>query len=177
VKVSDKGQSGTDAIDIVNPFYAGIDVHFQFSGVEKLKIFTNNNITFSGVQGVDPADKKTVYGFDDSAPGLGKDVKEGWFAMFNSLGVTYDLTEKLTAAFQLANLLGVLSGESPGTKTSDSTNKFCVTASTLYAFNANVSLEGGIAMMAEGGTVDNGTTKTDKGIFSFGIPLRFKVSF
>jgi hypothetical protein len=160
-------------VDVVNPFYAGIDLRFQFTGIDKLTLTFNNNITFSGVKG---SNDKYVY-FEGSGP-IGDGVSVGWFALYNALGLNYALTERLTATLQLANVLGSLKTEVSGGDVTITGDQFYVTASTAYAFNANVSFEAGVGLGIEGAeTKPSSGSSTKNGTLYFGIPLRFLVTF
>jgi hypothetical protein len=103
------------------PYYNGINLHVNFSGVDKLSISFINNVSFSTMRGTD--DEKTVtVGLNGSASpyittwtaaGMGSsgmplsdsDISEGYLALSNALGAKYNITDQLAASFQIANRL------------------------------------------------------------------------
>ncbi|GHV96042.1 hypothetical protein AGMMS50293_23620 [Spirochaetia bacterium] len=173
VVVSEKYKSGNDTVKVTNPFYSGIDLRFNFTGVENLKITFNNNISFAGAKGSDSDDN---YGVGGSV--LSDGVNDSWFALYNALGADYAITDKLTGTLQLANVLGVYKAEYTGGSTTYTDDAFEVALSTLYKFNANVNFEAGVLLgiTSEKGEV-TGSPSTDAGWLYFAVPLRFKVMF
>jgi len=142
-----------------NPIWSGIDIKVSFTGIEKLGITFNNNISFASVAGgeyKDPGDK-IVNGLDysqliggkittDLGGGFTKtqDIKtntQDWFAYTAVLGVSYSLTDNLSLTFGLLDKLGIytteyedsISSTAPGAKTATSYSKSTATINELRA--------------------------------------------
>ncbi|GHV96143.1 hypothetical protein AGMMS50293_24630 [Spirochaetia bacterium] len=175
VLVTEKNDvAGVGTIKTTNPFYSGIDLRFFFSGVDKLKITFNNNISFAGNKGSSSATENNV-GVTGT---LSDGEKDSWFALYNALGADYAITDKLTGTLQLANVLGVTKEEATGYESTNTKDIFEVALSTLYKFNANVNFEAGVLLgITSEKDEATGSTSGDAGYIYFGIPLRFKVTF
>jgi len=158
--------------NITNPLWSGVDLNVSYSGIEKLSLGLNNNLSFAGTK------------------------VENWFAYKASLKVGYSLTDRLGVALTLRNLLTVYGVEAE-TKSSITTNniKGTITTDDLVASIhaeygvGNVTVGMGLTFGIAGFTADSedkttftggSGTQTDKGSFNiarFGIPLFFKVAF
>jgi len=185
------------------PYYSGVDIKLGYSGIDKLGISFNNNLSFSAVTGAG----------DRESPDYGKTLsrvigvtgkrladgeKDGWFSWGTRLRVGYALTDNLTVGLSLANQLSVQTydedynwnnGNLDKTKYSLTTDDFVVSVNADYAVG-NVKFGIGLDLGATGYTLDNKTdftpnggtttTSTAKGGFTnvrFGIPVVFKVAF
>ena len=95
------------AFENEDPVWNGIDLKFRFSGVEKMDIFFNNNISFASVSGADfhtPGSKR-MNGFDGDA--LDKGSFDNWVAYNAVLGTSYAITDNFSITLAVLNLLSV----------------------------------------------------------------------
>jgi hypothetical protein len=209
-------------LSFTGPYYSGIDLRLNYTGIEDLGITFNNNVSFAAAAGTDlDSDSTTdfviqLYAKDsgmgpevDSTTGrvagavLGKDETQSWFALYNALAVTYQLTGDLTAFFNLVNRYGRLTEEfmkedtDPNSATRGNKNKSAVKISSqndlmavlgvTYALSANVTVHGGLSLRYiadattyEGAYYDQVQLKTQDsalGTLTFAIPLWMRVSF
>jgi hypothetical protein len=167
-----------DTMKYTNPFYSGIDLRARYTGIDKLTVTTAHNFTFTGAKGDDDA-KTTIAGIM-SSNNLGNKQEETYFAMYNSLGVDYKITDALTGSLAIANRMfsDVLKNDSE--KITTTYDKLRVAAFAQYAFNSHVNLASGLAFQIEHTTLKD-TANSDKdskaGYFTFGIPIRFQVVY
>jgi len=142
------------------PIWSGVDIKINFTGIEKLGITFNNNVSFASVTGAGGQNFKDtrIYGLDGTVLEGGKittdlgvggftstqDIKtntQNWFAYNAVLGVNYSLTDNLSVTFALMNLLGVYTTEyedsttttAPGSTASSKTSKITTTTDELRA--------------------------------------------
>jgi hypothetical protein len=187
----------------VYPYFNGIDLRFQFTGVDRLTVDFNNNISFSTITN-DTSDKTILASLMPFQAGSGVNaekyigpypvsrtngelvkVTQGYFGMYNALGVKFGLTDQLSAIFNLGNKIGIFNytdgSNEADVRTYDfSVDQLIATLSVGYSFTSHVSLESGLAFQ-----IDNYSYKTSEssqkdltwGQFTFGIPVYFKVSF
>jgi hypothetical protein len=182
VKVDEDEEVGDDTNKYTNPFYSGIDLRFAFTGIDKLTATLNNNISFTGNTGKDPADNQIVNGVFGA---LGEDQKDSYFGMYNALGLNYKLSDALTARAEFANRFGSYTFDNDGDKDEYLYDKLRIVLSAAYSANAHVGLEAGLAFQIEHATLkvpdDSATLYNEKefkgGDFTFGIPLRLHVVF
>ena len=164
------------------PYFNGIDLRFQFTGVDRFRFTLNNNISFSIVNGDTPSDR-IVYGLlgegSQAEPNiLGNNVSESWFSLYNALGVDYSLTEALTLSAQLANALGIYNRDDDGSESEVIGNTFVAGIFASYAFNSNVTLQGGLRFGVLSTTTEyNGNAGGDSGEFRFAIPIRLRIVY
>ena len=97
------------------PFYHGIDLRFQYTGIDKLTITFNNNLSLSSIQGTNKGGAKEelvhswAYQEFINDPNLGADRSETYLGLYNAIGLKYALNDAFTAHFQVCNQLGVFS--------------------------------------------------------------------
>jgi hypothetical protein len=173
------------------PFYSGIDLRFAYTGIDKLTITFNNNVSFAGVEDDDDI-KTAVSGVDGmplttTIPTAFKSAKDSWFALYNALGVNYKLSDKLTASIQFANRLGTRTTEVEITtpvalsvKQEMTNDRFGAAAFASYAFSSNVTIAAGLDFLysstsTKAGTP--GTPDTNTGSMTLGIPLYLKIVY
>ncbi|MDR0584657.1 MAG: hypothetical protein LBG57_09970 [Treponema sp.] len=170
----------------VYPYYNGIDLRVDFSGVDKLLVSFNNNISFSTFKGDNDQDRD--YGVDAVVPYRGwndaTDVSAGYLGLYNGLGVKYNITDSLFATLNLANLLkSTTVTDESGTDTITtvwSEDTFRAYAGAGYAFGDHVLLETGLVFDVGGESLDISNASAasyNGGTFTFAIPIRFKVAF
>jgi hypothetical protein len=173
------------------PYINGIDLRFMFNAVDKLVLTFNNNFSFGAIvnDSDDHLESKGLdffTGLDTGAidpNGRLQEISEGYFAMYNALGVSFSITDALKANLTIGNRLNTFNrtDKSDENKTDIKdiiTDTFLGSASAEYSFTDNVSLEAGIAFKNTANTYQH--TDEDAlnwGTFTFGIPLLFKVSF
>jgi hypothetical protein len=184
------------------PFYSGIDIRLNYSGIDKIGLTFNNNISLAGVKGeeikTDGTTEKIILGFGSDA--LDKGFSEDWFHWDAELKASFSFIENLGLTLHLGNRLSVLSsaadtsvtvaGITATTKgTSQSTdNEFRVSLFADYgigAVNVGIGLFLGLhskALESESTTAALGFSNTTKvsansDVVTFGIPIMFKVQF
>jgi hypothetical protein len=182
---------GTSASEVKaeNPFWNGIDLRVNYSGIENLGITFNNNVSFSTVKGKNVSDGKTVVnefgtGVDLDSPNGGKG-SASWFALYNALGAKYALSDAITIDAQFSNALGVADSKYDGKQyVKYTTDIFAAYAGLTYTVVPGATLRGGLAAKSTSyetytGHEDLlGTNKTYKtGKFEIGIPLGLKVEW
>jgi hypothetical protein len=155
------------------PLYSGIDLRFAFTGVEKLSITFNNNISFTGATGDKKAGKMSV----DNINQLGEDETESYIGLYNALAVGYQLADGLTARGEIANRFGSYTYDDGNDKYIYSLDNLLVALSAVYSLNSHVGLEGGLAFGIAHQTLDQPGDTLKAGTFTFGIPLRVHVVF
>jgi hypothetical protein len=154
------------------PYYNGIDLRFNFTGVEKLSISLLNNISFSTMRGSDDGHIVTVGvggeasqyydsytyqsgGTTHTRDGLSdSDISDGYLALSNALGVQYKISDPLYVSLQLANRLysytktaEVNASRNRGTQVVETygSDDFRAALGAGYSFGDHVSLETGLA--------------------------------
>jgi hypothetical protein len=166
---------------IVAPFWAGIDLRISFTGIDKIGITFNNNVSFAAADGsaIDTTDfTKDVYSLDGKTS-VGKDNKELWAAWFAGLVFDYKLSDAVALKAQIANTLGGYTlTPSSGSESKTIVDSFDAAVSAEYTLNPNVTFEAGLAVWNNGVTHTPGSGSEQKSsTFCLGVPLKFKVSF
>jgi hypothetical protein len=184
-----EGFDGTDnkTYDITNPIWSGVDLNIKFSGIEKLGITFNNNVSFASVSGaeVKQLGDPVIMGLDGTP--IGKDVNQNWFAYKASLAISSPVTDNLSVTLALRNLLTIAGADSKvATVETKSTKTTDDLVTSLHAdYNAgNVTFGIGFTLGLEStineSETKSGTTVTEKSSVNtvrFGVPLFFKVAF
>ena len=169
----------------VLPYYNGIDLRFQFTGVDKLAITFNNNVSFSAVNGDDNT-TTTVLGPAGISSNLEKDRSEGYLGLYNALGAKYNISDALYATAEVGNLLvtsnWTYKNDSVDQKREATTNNFRAFLGAGYSFDSHVLFESGLIFdfsnnVAKTSGIPGGDVDQNYGQFSFGIPLRLKIEF
>jgi hypothetical protein len=191
----------SEPVSFTAPVYSGIDIRANYSGIDKIDLTFNNNLSFAGVKGQkwDPKNytKEVILDFDNYPLLMDDDSSESqnWFHWDAELKATFDLIEKLNLTFHLGNRIGVLTtegsykdgGVSGDYKTKTTTSEFRAAVSAEYGIGA-VTVGTGLFLSVKGlaqEREENETsvftnTETYKGnsaVTSFGIPILFKVAF
>jgi len=111
------------------------------------------------------------------------DQKDSWFALWNSLALAYNITEKARASLVVSNRLGVydftaVPDEFWGKWTA---NNFQAALFGTYAFSGNVSFGAGLNLniwgMKADVTMDNQNTTGKIGEVKIALPVQFVVNF
>jgi len=150
-------------LSFTGPLYSGVDLRLSYTGVDKLGITFNNNVSFATATGTDLNkdsttnfvikiwDKDTSMGPEYDPSGrvggsvLGKDETQIWFSLYNALGVTYKLTDNLTGFINVANRYGMFTWKTkeddkdPASPTFELKNK---AATTIFFQNDLMTLLG-----------------------------------
>lgn len=163
----------SDSVSRTGPYFNGIDLRFQFTGVDRFRFTLNNNISFSVVNG---DSGNTVYGVLGSG-NLNDNQSESWFALYNALGVDYSLTDALTLSAQLANGLGIYTQDDDGSETEIIRNRFIAALFASYAFTNNVTLQGGLRFDVNTAALSNSQSDVELGRFGFAIPVRLRLVY
>ena len=181
-------------IDYVNPVFNGISLHMGFTGIENLGIFFNSNVSFAWLRGENynpntPGNSGGRYVrsmLSGGAPLENTDMKESWFALHNSLGVSYQINQPVSVQLSVTNRLGIVETvEKPGkvfnTWVTDAIN---IGVSGKYDFANNVSFQAGLAFgyweqTAEitGRSDEKQLESARQGRVTFAIPIQFKVAW
>jgi hypothetical protein len=168
-----------------SPFWSGINLHLQYTGLQNLTVTFHNNVSFTGVKG---GKDRLVHplGYARLQPGPITDTKEAyeyleenenqdWFAMYNGLHFAYKVTDRLSAHLMLQNRFSDITkmkdgAKDPGSVTSD---YFSSAALVSYALG-NVLIEGGLVFR----NISHEWADGVKGNVSyFAIPLRTRITF
>jgi hypothetical protein len=187
----------TQPVTYTAPFYSGIDIRLSYSGIDKIGLTFNNNISLAGVKGnkIEAAvyNKEYLYGFGEQDP-LGEGQSEDWFHWNSELKVSLSLVENLGLTLHLGNQLGMTTsvddqpaiGTTAASKTTRTItdNEFRVSLFADYGIGAaNIGI--GLFLSINSSAVDfertgSSSTTTFKGstdVTTFGIPVMFKVAF
>ena len=167
------------------PFYHGVDLKMFYSGIPKLGITFNNNVTFSTVNAYEPDGGKLYRPGWIYAQYLQDvtDRKEQYIGLNNVLCLKYNIGDSLTADLQLANQLGIFSLLWTGGSAVSFANNLGLYAGIIYRiwekeiFKASVQC--GFALAMRSYQYQNAYTgkKYNAGYLDFGIPLGIKLEF
>jgi hypothetical protein len=179
-----RGNSGDSDRKTVYPYFNGIDLRFEFTGVDKLIVDFDNNISFSTIRGSGDSNTTDMFPFAVGNLGFGvadmdPEISAGYLGLYNALGVKYQVTEELFANFGIQNGLMSYTLENKDTDAKGvvTVNNFRALLGAGYAFGSHVQLETGLLFNVESLTSE--ITDTDNfsgGEFTFAIPIRFKVA-
>jgi hypothetical protein len=190
---TDANPTRTQPVTYTAPIYSGIDIRLSYSGIDKIGLTFNNNISLAGVKGKKLEtgyNKEILYGFSEKGP-LGEGMTEDWFHWDTELKVSFSFIENLGLNLHLGDRLGVTKtvNDQPApasrkTTNTSTDNEFRVSLFADYGIGAvNVGI--GLFLSLQSSMIDiedvNGsTTTTLKGstdVTTFGIPVMFKVQF
>jgi hypothetical protein len=131
------------------PFFSGIDLRFQYTGIERFQFNFNNNISFSSVSDTasgNALDTAVVMDFWDSPlPAASGDTACDWFALYNALGVQWFFTEKLNFWFEAGNKFSGLKTTIGPAIRNDAYDVLGASVKAVYTFSRNISVEAGLA--------------------------------
>jgi len=174
------------------PFYSGIDIRAQYTGIDRLTVTFNNNISFANATGSDDPNPRGIYSYTwayrgqlnrDDGDNLAKDRSESYLGLYNALGLNFLINEKLAADFQLANQLGVFTLKWEHDDIVSRSNNLGLYAGVTYKIveseRIHASICGGVAANLSFNSYQHaepGSSRVDKaGIVEFGIPIGVKV--
>jgi len=186
-ETNETGGTDNKTFDITNPIWSGVDLNIKFSGIEKLGITFDNNVSFASVSGADQekAEDPVIMGLYGMP--IGKDVNQNWFAYKASLAVSSSITDNLSVTLALKNLLTIAGGDSKvgtteikGTTTKDnlvtSLHADYNAGNVTFGFGLTLGLESTISEI-ETKTSTTSTEKLSVNTVRFGVPLFFRVAF
>jgi hypothetical protein len=168
-------KDGSETIKYFDPYYNGIDLRANYTGVDNLTLTFNNNFSFSAITG-DKATSKSIKGI--SGRGLGDKESEAYFAMYNGLVASYKITDLFSARGEIGNRLIDFTYTNDSKVTEAVGDRFRVVASGVYTLNTHVGFEAGLAFDINHRTFKpQGTGDIKTGKFTFGVPLRLHVVY
>ena len=135
-------------VKTTGPFFSGIDLRFQYTGIDQFQFNLNNHISFSSVKDTKASglDTEVVMDFWDKAlPSASGDIAYDWFALYNALGVQYRWTDKLNLWFEVGNKFSGLTTSIDPAIRKDTYDVFGVSLKAVYTFTPNISAEAGLA--------------------------------
>jgi hypothetical protein len=180
-----------DPITFTAPIYSGIDIHVSYSGIDKIGLTFNNNISLASVKGQKyeaTADKYTLgFGeFRSGTPDLpGENASQDWFHWDSELKASLGFIDGVPLTLHLGNRLGVTTNVtdptgSSKTTTTNTSNEFRVSLNANYGVGA-ATLGTGLffSIASTGYKLDEKDHTFDgtKNVTTFGIPIMFKVAF
>jgi hypothetical protein len=187
--------------DTTNPFWSGVDIKVKFSGIDKVGITFNNNISFASAKSeelakevADQTGYNRIVGLNGKGLNLAKDISEtqSWTAWTAILGVSYSLTDNLGVSLTFFNTMTIFATEfenknsgatTTAEKNTTTNNDFRAALVASYGVG-NIGFGLGIQLFIDNKTIENetktsSTTTTTKGSLSitqFAVPIFFKVS-
>jgi len=197
VRAYEKYEIGDTSYDRFGPYFSGIDIRLQFTGINRLRLTMHNNISFAVVNGADPNDKM-VYGvlgnsfsnptspptqgaLIDNTNTIGFDESESWFGLYNAIGARYNLTDALHLNVDVGNRLGIVTNTLNEQKNERLSNSFGAALWAGYSVNRNVSLQGGVRFLVQSFAhkyeQDPNLNDESWGTFTFAVPLRVMIIY
>jgi len=169
------------------PLFSGIDLRLVYTGIKNTTITSHNNVSFANA-GTSSADAVSIGVWGQN---LLPDYAQSWFALYNALGVNYRINSQLSASFQIANRLGIVTttvtpSASDAYEYKRSYVKFAGGGYCRFQFNRYLLLQGGIAFFWEHNSYSNtnpgaqavaATRDAAGGTFDISIPIRMRISF
>jgi len=193
---SDKSQQANHGYssksEALFPLYSGIDLRVQYTGVPRLRLTFNNNVSFARMWGTTDYDKQWVVGwaYDGSISGeLNEDARgvydrrEDYLGLYNALGLKFTLTDTVALDFQAANRLGLFTLNWEKDAVSSSTDQLGGYLGCSYSRKGKGSLvatvrAGVAAVLVSASYQAPGSENIHKaGWLEFGVPLELKVEF
>jgi hypothetical protein len=179
------------APEVQFPFYNGVDLRFNYTGIDKLNLTFNNNITVAAVPGSGDREQRYAASWVYFS-NLNADVdnladrSETYLGLMNALGVKYAISDTLTADLQAANELGVFTlkwEQDPLVTSSEYLGLYAgVTHKFIKTDRISASLSAGAAVKMVFYTYYIGENEakpisTSASYTDFGIPLMLSVQF
>jgi hypothetical protein len=181
----DKTAMGTTTVTRSGPFFQGVDLRFQFTGVPNLTITLNNAFTVAFAEGTSDTNKRVV-GLAGDELKIGGKEEQAWYALYNALGINYKLTPALTANFGVSNKIGMFNHDDKAPAAEDlsfkfRTNQLGATINAQYKFNSFVMVQGGLQFYYDYASLAVKNVREsydyDTGMMYFAIPLRLQVVY
>jgi len=174
------------------PIFSGVDIHASYSGIDRIGLTFNNNLSFAGVKGeeIKADSEKIILNFAGNP--YDKDLSQDWFHWDAELKASLSLVENLGLTVHLGNRLGVITNESSATvggttvtrKQTDTSNEFRVSVSAEYGIGGATigtglffCVQSTLIDLEESGGGSTHTFKANSDTVKFGMPLLIKVAF
>ena len=168
------------------PFFHGIDLRANYSGISNFLFTTQNNISFASISG---SNTTVIYSlrpngaYNANADWANPYVKDGesdnWLYLYNTLGVRYTLSPEISFFAGVANRHGILTevrNRDGSFETARFTNNwFSGELMTMYMLpGTGWEIWAGLAMLHQYSTYENSTTgnTASSGRLTLAIPLR-----
>jgi hypothetical protein len=180
--------SNTGIITTSGPLYSGIDLQLQYTGLKNTALTFVSNVSFaSSGRSVPSADTYNVGLFGQN---LDEYTDQSWFAIYNALGVDYQVNDKLSVSFQFANRYGIITNDFTSTA-----RVFTIKRSRMqsggggyaaFRINQYLLLQGGLAFRYLNDSYSNNETGAQNdlarrdasgGTFDIAVPIRLNLSF
>jgi hypothetical protein len=173
--VSEDRKAGDDTVKISNPLFSGIDLRVKFTGIDKLTVTLNNQISFAGAKGEDSETKENN---GVAGKGLGDKEKDSFFGLYNGLLVAYKFTDTFTGRAEVANRLGSYTYTNDSKETKYGYDFLQFELGGAFGLTSHVGFEAGLALQIANNTLKRpDVDEKSKGTFTFGIPLRMHIVF
>ncbi|MDR3284679.1 MAG: hypothetical protein LBS97_05835 [Treponema sp.] len=165
--------------EIAGPFWNGIDLQVKYTGVEKLTVTLNNNVSLASFKVDKATDGETGFyaPMNGATTQAQADVEESFFSLTDALVVSYAVTDKLTATVQIANQMANMGHTEGDTEQTMKYNLFGGYLGCTYTIAKGVTARGGIDFSTKATTVDNGANSNTYKSTIIAIPVAVKVSF
>ncbi|MDR2796319.1 MAG: hypothetical protein LBB47_06390 [Spirochaetaceae bacterium] len=150
----------SDASDVDNVLYSGIDLRATWTGIEGLSLSTHNNISFAK-----GAEK-------DWMGQLGKDGS--FITLYNAAGVTKEITEKFSINGVISNVFSKTDNSDAGKTEYDS---FGVALKFIAKVSGNAEFNAGLRLDVEKTALSGYYGDADDSVTTFSIPIGIIVSF
>jgi len=182
--------------DLVSPLWSSVQLHANYTGLDKFDITFNNNISFAIVKSQEASGEhpdKIVLGLADGLLSSNtfktladnfsswKDgEKERWLGYDAALGLSYQVSDEFELCLQLVNLFGKYIYTTEKTSGSRTANNFFAVLNAQYnigfvTFGAGLSF--GLETTVYKAESGIGIMNAANNIFRTGMPLVFKVAF
>jgi len=173
-------------VEFVNPVYNGISLNVNLGLIPNLDLTLNNNVSFAWMTGSDSNTKviRTSVPYSLLGGALGDKQKDSWFALWNTLGAKYNITERASVSAEISNNLSIydwsndLDGDNEWYYKIVTDNiQFGVSGN--YAFSSNVSFGAGLNASIWGMEITGKTSLLDYkiGEVRLAMPILFTVKF
>jgi hypothetical protein len=178
----------------IAPFYSGIDIHLSYSGIDKIGLTFNNNISLAGVKATKLEDNgdwtEIVLDFDGGVMnlGTGDSWSKDWFHWNTELKASLGFIEGVGLTLHLGNQLGMKTDNASGSgytsKSTATENEFRVSLFADHGIGAvtvGAGIDFGIRSKAYESEISGGgsttTVKANSDVTYFSIPILFRVAF
>ena len=156
------------------PFFSGIDLRLEYT-VKKFTFASNNNVSF-GKTGVDSTEL-LIQAMSFRGRDLPSGTKENWLALYNTLGVNYELSKKLNTALQIGNNMGIYTKTVNANQDVITRNMLSATCFVIYEFNKNITFQSGLQFLYDSFFKKDYAGDTSDGMIYLALPVRLRISF
>jgi hypothetical protein len=150
-----------DGDDVENVLYSGVDLRLTWTGIEGLSLSTHNNISFA--KGSDK-DGFLLRGEDTS-----------YFALYNAVGATKEITETFSVNAEVMNLFSKYDLDVAGKNEYDN---FAIAAKFIAKVGENAEFNAGLRLdITKTAISSDGEDDIDDTLTTFSIPVGIIISF